>query len=68
MIASGTPDELKATIGNRLDVVVHDAATLTSAAGVLARATGAEPVLDTAERMVSVAVNRRCRLPHRDRP
>ncbi len=58
VIASGSPDELKATIGNRLDVVVHDAATLTSAAAVLARATGAEPVTDQAERLVSVPVSR----------
>ncbi len=58
VIASGSPDELKAAIGNRLDVVVHDAATLASAAGVLARTTGADPVVDPAERLVSVAVNR----------
>jgi ABC-2 type transport system ATP-binding protein len=52
VIASGTPDELKATIGHRLDVVVRDAAELGTAAAVLARATGAEPAVDEGERRV----------------
>nr|WP_062339169.1 ATP-binding cassette domain-containing protein [Herbidospora sakaeratensis] len=43
VIATGTPDELKATIGDRLDVVVDDPADLPRAAAVLTRLAGAEP-------------------------
>ncbi|GAA4623229.1 daunorubicin resistance protein DrrA family ABC transporter ATP-binding protein [Actinoallomurus vinaceus] len=56
VIASGTPDELKATIGTRVDVVVRDAATLETAAAVLRRTAGAEPEVDHANRRVGVPV------------
>ncbi|MGA5299181.1 ATP-binding cassette domain-containing protein [Nucisporomicrobium flavum] len=42
-IATGTPDELKATIGDRLDVTVADPAALDRAVTVLEALTGAEP-------------------------
>ena len=56
VVASGSPDELKATIGNRLDVVVHDATALAAAARVLTMATGTEPEIDPAGRRLCVAV------------
>ncbi|MCO6003729.1 ATP-binding cassette domain-containing protein [Actinoallomurus purpureus] len=56
VIASGTPDELKATIGTRVDVVVRDVATLETAAMVLKSTTGAEPEIDRANRRVGVPV------------
>jgi ABC-2 type transport system ATP-binding protein len=56
VIASGTPDQLKAAIGGRLTVVVRDARAVSAAAGVLARISGAEPVIDRDGRQVSVAV------------
>jgi ABC-2 type transport system ATP-binding protein len=54
VIASGTPDELKAEIGSRLDVVVADARDLPGAATVLARV--GEPDTDPETRRVSVPV------------
>jgi ABC-2 type transport system ATP-binding protein len=42
-VASGTPDELKAMIGDRLDVELADTAQLEVAAGVLATLTGSLP-------------------------
>jgi ABC-2 type transport system ATP-binding protein len=56
VIASGAPDELKATIGTRVDVVVRDAETLGTAATVLRRTAGAEPEIDHANRKVGVPV------------
>jgi ABC-2 type transport system ATP-binding protein len=56
VIASGPPDRLKAMIGNRLDVVVHDASAVGRAAAVLGTVTGAEPRIDSADRRVSVPV------------
>jgi ABC-2 type transport system ATP-binding protein len=56
VIASGPPDELKATIGNRLDVVVHDAHTLDAAAAGVRKATGTEPELVPERRCVSAPV------------
>jgi ABC-2 type transport system ATP-binding protein len=56
VIAAGPPERLKATIGNRLDVVVHDAAATGRAAAVLGAVAGAEPRIDTADRRVSVPV------------
>ncbi|MFG2019628.1 ATP-binding cassette domain-containing protein [Actinomadura geliboluensis] len=46
VIATGTPDQLKATIGDRLDVVLDDPADAGAAAGVLHALTGAHPALD----------------------
>jgi ABC-2 type transport system ATP-binding protein len=54
VIATGTPDELKATIGDRLDVTLEDAATLSSAVTVLNALTGADPT--TEDGRLSVAL------------
>ncbi|WP_062437229.1 ATP-binding cassette domain-containing protein [Herbidospora daliensis] len=55
VIATGTPDELKATVGDRLDVVVEDPADLPRAAAVLTGLAGAEPAVSGGDR-VSVAL------------
>ncbi|WP_157253635.1 ATP-binding cassette domain-containing protein [Nonomuraea typhae] len=55
VIATGTPDELKATIGDRLDVVVEDPAALRPAAGVLSALAGTDPAA-TDEGLLSVAL------------
>ncbi|WP_433461341.1 ATP-binding cassette domain-containing protein [Spirillospora sp. CA-128828] len=46
VIATGTPDELKASIGDRLDVVLDDPAMAGGAADVLHTLAGAYPALD----------------------
>jgi ABC-2 type transport system ATP-binding protein len=46
VIATGTPDRLKASIGDRLDVVLDDPAAAGAAADVLHGLTGAYPALD----------------------
>jgi ABC-2 type transport system ATP-binding protein len=56
VIASGTPDQLKAAIGSRLTVVVKEDATVAAAAGLLAQMTGADPVTEPGSRELSVAV------------
>ncbi|MEV1247556.1 ATP-binding cassette domain-containing protein [Nonomuraea sp. NPDC050022] len=55
VIATGTPDELKATIGDRLDVVVENPAALRPAATALNAMAGAEPTVTGADRL-SVAL------------
>ncbi|MGW0484571.1 ATP-binding cassette domain-containing protein [Nonomuraea sp. NPDC003214] len=55
VIATGAPDELKATIGDRLDVVLEDPATRPAAAAVLNALAGAEPATADADRL-SVAL------------
>jgi ABC-2 type transport system ATP-binding protein len=55
VIATGTPDELKATIGDRLDVTTEDPATLPAAAAVLSNLAGAEVTTTDADRL-SVAL------------
>jgi ABC-2 type transport system ATP-binding protein len=55
VIATGTPDELKATIGDRLDVVVEDPAGLRPAATVLSTLAGTDPTTIGADRL-SVAL------------
>ncbi|MCO5992071.1 ATP-binding cassette domain-containing protein [Actinoallomurus rhizosphaericola] len=55
VVASGTPDELKATIGDRLDVVVEDPAAVRPAATVLTALAGTEPTITDADRL-SVAL------------
>ncbi|MGW3350014.1 ATP-binding cassette domain-containing protein [Nonomuraea rubra] len=55
VIATGTPDELKATIGDRLDVVLEDPAALGRAATVLKALAGADPTTTGADRL-SVAL------------
>jgi ABC-2 type transport system ATP-binding protein len=54
VIATGTPDELKAEIGSRIDVVVPETQSLSDAVGVLARI--GEPDADPETRRVSVPV------------
>jgi ABC-2 type transport system ATP-binding protein len=56
VIASGTCEELKATIGTRLDVVVRDAALMPAAAAVLGTVSGTEPATDPEERRISVPI------------
>jgi ABC-2 type transport system ATP-binding protein len=56
VIATGTPDELTAAIGSRIDVVVRDAATLPAAALVLEKITGSEPAVEPDQRRVGAAV------------
>ncbi|MBB5781957.1 ATP-binding cassette domain-containing protein [Nonomuraea jabiensis] len=55
VIATGTPDELKATVGDRLDVVLEDPAALATAAAVLNALAGAEATPTDGDRL-SVAV------------
>ncbi|SDL37796.1 ATP-binding cassette domain-containing protein [Nonomuraea jiangxiensis] len=55
VIATGTPDELKATMGDRLDVVLEDPAALRPAATVLTTLAGTEPTTTSADRL-SVAL------------
>ena len=55
VIATGTPDELKATIGDRVDVTVEDPAAMPTAAALLNNLTGAETTPTDADRL-SVAL------------
>jgi ABC-2 type transport system ATP-binding protein len=55
-IASGTPDELKAMVGDRLDVEVADATQLELAAGILAAMTGSLPATDAETGRISVPI------------
>lgn len=55
VIATGTPDELKATIGDRLDVVLEDPAALRQAAAALNALAGTDPTMTGADRL-SVAL------------
>ncbi|MCW2947434.1 MAG: daunorubicin resistance transporter ATPase subunit [Actinoallomurus sp.] len=55
VIATGTPDELKATIGDRLDVVLEDPAALGPAADVLSALAGTDLTTTGADRL-SVAL------------
>ncbi len=60
VVADGTPDELKATIGgDRLEVVVRDAGRLADAGALLARLTGAAADTDPDTRRVRVPVTDR---------
>jgi oleandomycin transport system ATP-binding protein len=57
VIATGTPDELKAKVGSQvLEVEPADRTRLADVAAVLARWTGGEPVTDPAGRQVGVPV------------
>jgi ABC-2 type transport system ATP-binding protein len=59
-IARGTPSELKSQIGgDRVDVVVRDAADLPDAAGIIARVCGAEAEVDAGTRRVGAPVRDR---------
>ncbi|KIH99685.1 ABC transporter [Streptomonospora alba] len=55
VMATGTPDELKAAIGDRLDVVLEDPAALRPAATVLNAVAGSDPTMTGADRL-SVAL------------
>jgi len=60
VIAEGTPDELKSRIGgDRVEVVVREAAQLAAAAGILARSAGAGATLDDEARRASAPVRDR---------
>jgi ABC-2 type transport system ATP-binding protein len=54
--ACGTPDELKDTIGNRIDVVVESAADLASAAEVVSGWSSRPPVVDPQQRRLTMPV------------
>ncbi|MDA0566725.1 ATP-binding cassette domain-containing protein [Streptomonospora sp. S1-112] len=57
VIAEGTAEQLKSTVGgDRVDVVVEEAADLEPAAAVLARVCGTAPRTDPEERRVSAPV------------
>ena len=57
VIAEGSPAALKARLGgDRLDVVLHDAADLPAAAAVVERVVSGEPETDRDSRRVSAAV------------
>ncbi|MET7748474.1 ATP-binding cassette domain-containing protein [Micromonospora sp. NPDC005367] len=51
VIATGTPDELKATIGDRLDVTIEDPGAMPEAATVLNTLAGTEPTPTGADRL-----------------
>ncbi|MFD0690170.1 ATP-binding cassette domain-containing protein [Actinomadura fibrosa] len=55
VIATGTPDALKASIGDRLDVHLEDPAMAPGAAGVLHALAGSYPALDGGRLSVPVA-------------
>jgi ABC-2 type transport system ATP-binding protein len=60
VIAEGSPDQLKSTLGgDRIDVVVHRADQLAATAATVGRAAGAEPEVDPDTRRVSVPVRDR---------
>ncbi|MFI6919276.1 ATP-binding cassette domain-containing protein [Nonomuraea spiralis] len=60
VVAEGTPDELKATLGgDRLDVVVHDAARLDEAAVIVSATASGPAEVDRDTRHVSVPVGDR---------
>jgi ABC-2 type transport system ATP-binding protein len=57
VIAEGSPAVLKSRLGgDRLDVVLHDAAELPRAAEVVARVAGTDAEIDTDNRRVSAPV------------
>ncbi|SET29304.1 ATP-binding cassette domain-containing protein [Nonomuraea wenchangensis] len=63
VIANGTPDELKATIGDRLDVTLEDPAALPAAMTVLNTLAGADPTATDTDRLsVALPGGRRLRL------
>jgi ABC-2 type transport system ATP-binding protein len=55
VIAEGTPDELKAALGTRVEVVASRAAALGGVAAVLARLAASEPTVEPERLRVSVA-------------
>ena len=60
MIAEGTPESLKSTIGgDRLDIVAHSAADIPATATIITRVTGTAPDVDADTRRVSGSVRDR---------
>jgi ABC-2 type transport system ATP-binding protein len=60
VIADGTPDDLKSSLGgDRVDVVLHRSGDLAAAAGVVERVTGSPPEVDADLRRVSAPVSDR---------
>ncbi|MFI0445946.1 ATP-binding cassette domain-containing protein [Actinomadura sp. 6N118] len=60
VIADDSPERLKSKVGgDRIDLVLHDAAGLGPAAGILARVTGAEPETEHDTRRVHAPVRDR---------
>jgi ABC-2 type transport system ATP-binding protein len=55
VIAKGTPDELKSTIGDQVDVVLADPAEAVRAARILAGMTGGRPTVDDGRLSVAVS-------------
>ena len=56
-VLSGTPDQLKAAIGSRLDLVVGDPAELTATAQVLDGISAGVPETDELKRTVSIPID-----------
>jgi ABC-2 type transport system ATP-binding protein len=56
VVAQGRPDELKDTLGSRIDVVVADQGDLPAAAAVLERLTSRTPRVEAGERRLSTSV------------
>ena len=55
-VAQGSPDELKDTLGSRVDVVVADAGDLPAAAAVVQRVVSHPPLVEAGERRLSASV------------
>ncbi|MEV0622084.1 ATP-binding cassette domain-containing protein [Nonomuraea sp. NPDC050404] len=62
VIATGTPDELKATIGDRLDVTLEDPAARPAAVTVLNTLTGTDPTTTGDDRLSAALPGGRLRL------
>jgi ABC-2 type transport system ATP-binding protein len=56
VVAQGRPDELKDTLGSRIDVVVADQSDLPAAAAVVERLTSTTPHVEAGERRLSASV------------
>jgi ABC-2 type transport system ATP-binding protein len=56
VVAQGRPDELKDTLGSRIDVVVADQRDLPAAAAVVERLTSRTPRVEAGERRLSASV------------
>jgi ABC-2 type transport system ATP-binding protein len=60
VVAEGTPEELKSRLGgDRLDVVLHDAAALDRAAALIGRVAGERPEIEADARRIGVGVRSR---------
>ncbi len=60
VVAEGTPEELKSRLGgDRLDVVLHEAAALDRAAALIGRVSGERPEIEADARRIGVGVRNR---------